>query len=171
MNYVAFQYAEALFTLALEEKKSVEVYENLQSLVTSIDEDIYTFLNHPKVTKNEKKDVISKVIEEQLIKHFVFVLIDNSRIELLEDCLTEYKQILDNQNKVMKVTVYSGKLLTKTDLSKLESNLNKKHNRKIELDNILDEKIIGGIRVEYEGMVFDDTINNYLHSLKSNLIR
>ena len=71
----------------------------------------------------------------------------------------------------MNVTVYSGKKLTDSDLSKLKSNLNKKHNRTIELENLIDESIIGGIRIEYEGMVLDDTINNYLQSLKSNLVR
>ena len=171
MSYVAFQYAEALFALALEETQVDQVLEGYQSFVDALDTEIYTFLNHPKVTKKDKKDVLEKVISNNLLKHFVYVLIDNSRNEFIVECLEAYKQIVDEQNKVMNVVVYSGKPLTKQELSNLASNLKKKHNRNVELENSVDPSIIGGIRVEYEGMVFDDTINNYLQTLKNNLTK
>lgn len=171
MSYVAFQYAEALFGLALEEQKVNNVLTEYQNFVESLDEDIYKFLNHPKVTKKDKKDVISKVVTDSLFKNFVFVLIDNSRMDYLDDCLNEFSVIVDNQNKVMKANVYSNKELTTQELKNLTSNLEKKHNRKVELTNIVDVKIIGGLKVEYEGNVLDDTINNYLTTLKNNLTR
>jgi F-type H+-transporting ATPase subunit delta len=171
MSYVAFQYAEALFSLALEEKKVDQVLSNYSALIEAYDEEISKFLNHPKVSKNDKKDVVSKVITDSLLKNFVFVLIDNTRVEFLHDCFNEFKVIVDNQNKVMNVVVYSQKLLSEQELKELKNNLNKKHNRNIELTNVVDSKIIGGIRLEYEGMVLDDTINNYLSSMVSNLMK
>lgn len=171
MSYVAFQYAEALFALALEEDKLENVLSNFEHFVEAQDEDIYKFLSHPKVSKQNKKEVIGKVLTDTLFKNFVFVLIDNSRIDYLADCLAEFKVIVDDQNKIMNVIAYTGKKLSSDELLKLKSNLKKKHNRKVELQNIVDPKIIGGMRIEYEGMVLDETINNYLTTLKNNLTK
>ena len=171
MSYVAFQYAEALFSLAIEENQIDDLLQSYRDFVDAQDEEISKFLAHPKVFKKDKKKVISKVISNELFKNFVNVLIDNSRIDYLEDCLDELQVIVDNQNKVMNVEVYSGRELSSTEIKKLKDNLSKKHNRKVELNNIVDKKIIGGMRLEYDGNILDDTINNYLSTLKSNLIK
>ena len=58
MSYVAFQYGEALFSLALERKELDTVLSDFYGLVEGIDKDIYKFLNHPKITKKVKKETI-----------------------------------------------------------------------------------------------------------------
>jgi len=171
MSYVAFQYAEALFALALEENQVEEVLSNFNAFVDAQDEKILKFLTHPKVKKNEKKEVIANVVTNSLFKNFVFVLIDNSRIEYLDDCLSEFKAINDKQNKLMNAVVYSKELLPIADLNKLKNNLGMKHNRKVMIENVVDETIIGGIRLEFEGQILDETINNHLQTLKYNLMK
>ena len=171
MSYVAFQYAEALYALALEEKQVDEVLFSFVAFTDAQDEDITKFLNHPKVSKKNKKEVIGKAITNSLFKNFVFVLIDNSRIEYLNDCLSEFKVINDNQNKVMNAVVFSREKLPISDLNKLKNNLGMKHNRKVTMENIVDPTIIGGLRIEYDGQVLDETINNHLQTLKNNLTK
>jgi len=171
MNYIAFQYAEALFSLAKETSQIEKVVVEFKVIKDSFDAEIYQFLVHPKIKKQDKKDIISNYISNDLLKRFIFVLIDNSRIELLNDVLVEFEKLIDNQNKTMKVQVYSHKSLSPGQVKQLVENLEKKHNRKIELENIVDKSIVGGLRIEFEGMILDDTINNYLNSLKANLTK
>lgn len=171
MNYIAFQYAEALFGLANESSQIEKVYSDFKVIKESFDADIYKFLIHPKITKKDKKEIIANSVTNDLLKRFIFVLIDNSRIEILEDTLVEFKKIINKQNKVMVVQVFSNKKLSTEQTERLVTNLKIKHNRKIELENIVDRSIVGGLRIEFEGMILDDTINNYLHSLKANLTK
>lgn len=171
MGYVALQYAEALFGIALEEGQIDETMVEFDAFSNAIDDEIYKFLNHPKISKKNKKEVIDKSITNNLLKHFIFVMIDNFRIELLKESLIEFKKIVNRQNNLMKVWVYSRKELNTEQKNELKLNLKKKHNRKIELKNIVDSTIVGGLRIEYEGMILDDTINNYLQTLKANLTR
>ena len=171
MSYVAFQYAEALFSLAKETSQIEDVLTEFKVIKKAFDFEIYQFLVHPKIKKQDKKDLISKFVNNSLLRRFIFVLIDNSRIEILDDVLDEFEKLIDNQNKTMKVQVYSHKLLSPGQKKQLADNLEKKHNRKIELENIVDKSIVGGLRLEFEGMVLDDTINNYLNSLKANLTK
>jgi F-type H+-transporting ATPase subunit delta len=171
MSYVAFQYAEALFSVALEQNKIEEIEREFSAFVSAYDEEIKHFLLHPKVTKQEKKDVLKQVTDTDIFRHFLYVLIDNSRFELLNDIYREFKSIRDKQNKLMEVSVYSPSSLTDIELSKIKDSLAKKHNRKIRINNIVDEHIVGGLRLEYEGHVFDETINHYLKSLTSDLMK
>ena len=171
MNYIAFQYAEALFGLAKETSQIDKVVSEYKIVKDSFDTEIYQFLIHPKIKKQDKKDIVAKFINNELLKSFIFVLIDNSRIELLDDTLAELEKLIDNQNKVMKVQVFSHKKMSAEQVKQLAANLAKKHNRKIELKNIVEKTIVGGIRIEFEGMILDDTINNYLHNLKANLTK
>jgi F-type H+-transporting ATPase subunit delta len=171
MSYVAFQYAEAVFALALEANKVEELIKEYDQFRQSIDHEIELFLTHPKIKKQDKKDVLSKTINDSLLAHFVFVLIDNNRIDLLHDIYEELLTIYNNQNKLMNAIVYSQKALPISDLNKLKNNLGMKHNRKVKLENIVDPTIIGGLRIEYEGQVLDETINNYLQKLKQNLTK
>lgn len=171
MGYVAFQYAEALFSLALEENQIDDVMNSFTAFVDAQNDEVTKFLNHPKVSKKNKKEVVGNVITNSLFKNFVFVLIDNSRIDYLNECLSEFKVINDNQNKVMNAVVYSKELLPISDLNKLKNNLGMKHNRKVKIENIVDPSIIGGLRIEYEGHILDETINNHLQTLKNNLTK
>jgi len=171
MSYVAFQYAEALFSLALERNEIDNVLVDFKSFLDAQDDEIAKFLNHPKVKKQSKKDVMANGINSTLFKHFVYVLIDNSRMDYLSDCYNEFIKINNNQNKVMNAIVYSNHKLPIIDLNKLKNNLGMKHNRKVNIENVVDESIIGGLRIEYEGNVMDETINNYLETLKHNLTK
>jgi F-type H+-transporting ATPase subunit delta len=171
MSMLGFQYAEALFEISNESDVANNIQGDFQSFLTSIDEEVMKFLKHPKISKKAKKDVMETVISNELLKHFVFVLIDNNRVELMQDVYDEFTVILNQQNKLMLVTVYSKQALSKTQQDDLINSLSKKHNRKIELKNVVDQTIVGGLRIEYEGYVLDDTINNYLGNLKANLIR
>ena len=171
MSYVAFQYAEALFSLALEERQLPGVKDAYDGFLAVKDQEFTHFLNHPKVTRNEKKDVLKNVVNNTVFLHFLYVLIDNHRIDLIDDCHHEFVTILNNQNKEMDVTVFSKAKLTKEELQQLQTNIGKKHNRTDRLSNVVEPTILGGIRIEYEGHVLDQTINNYLHDLKNDLTR
>lgn len=171
MSYVAFQYSEALFSLALERNELDKVLSDLKNFVSSLDTDIYIFLNHPKITKTKKKEVLKVSINNELLLHFVYVIIDNLRVDLFDDIYEEFKKLYDNQNKILRVKAYLNRKLSTQQEENLKKSLQKKLNRNVELISIVDKSIVGGMRVEYEGMIHDNTINNYLHSLKANLLK
>jgi len=171
MSYVAFQYAEALFTLAVEEQQLDAVAIAFDQFIKLKDEEVTHFLDHPKVTKDQKKDVLKTVVSNSVFLHFLYVIVDNSRMELIVDCAKEFNTIVQNQHKLMDVQVYSQKPLTAEELHDLKVSIGTKHNRTVTIENVVDPKIVGGIRIEFDGYVFDQTINHYLHELKHNLTK
>jgi F-type H+-transporting ATPase subunit delta len=171
MSYLAFQYAEALFSLALDEDVLDDVQQEFTNFLDALDNDVMHFLKHPKVTKNEKKAVLDQVVKQSVFRHFLYVVIDNSRMQYMTDMHQEFTSIVHNQQNHMEATVYSPKPLTKTELANLEASIGKKHNRDVTLTNVVDSSIVGGLRVEYEGHVLDQTINHYLTNLQGALTK
>lgn len=171
MSYLAFQYAEALFALSLEQDIIADIQTEFSHFLEALDDDIMHFLQHPKVTKEEKKAVLEKVVDHPVFKHFLFVVIDNSRMNYMSDMYHELTTIINNQQKHMEATVFSPKPLTKTELANLQQSIGQKHNRDVTLNNVVDSSIVGGLRVEYEGHVLDQTINQYLTKLKGTLTK
>lgn len=170
MTGIANQYALAIFSLAKEAKRELEYISLLEMLAKEMNEETQKFFAHPKISKAKKKEMLENIIEDKLLLNFMKVLVDNDRISLIQAISLAYKDILDDLNKVMKVTVISKQPLTKTNLNKIAKKLNAKYNRKIEIEEEIDENIVGGFKIEFEGNVIDETINKQLEDFKASLI-
>jgi F-type H+-transporting ATPase subunit delta len=171
MDYIAFQYADALFQLATEKGQVDEVLREFEELIDALDPDFYMYMEHPNMKNKEKQALIEKIVPTPLIKHLCFVLVDNQRMNLLPDVLEEYVGLINQKEQVMDVNVFSKSPLTKKESTDLESSLKKRFQKKIRLHNIVDENIIGGVRLEYNGAVLDDTINHYFKALQTRLTK
>lgn len=169
MSHIGLQYAEALFSLALEQDKVDAVHTAYGSFLAQLGEEERRFFLHPKVRSDDKKRIIGELGLVEPLPGFLYVLIDNNRFDLLEDIALELRTIIDSQHRLMRVTVYSRRALSQTEQERLTQQLSTKHNRKIELDNRIDPSILGGIRLEYDGHVWDDTINHRLQEMQSAL--
>ncbi|MBN2540164.1 MAG: ATP synthase F1 subunit delta [Bacilli bacterium] len=170
MTGIANQYALAVFSLAEEAKRHEEFKKVLSAFVQSVDEETHKFFAHPKIERTTKMELVEKSVEDVLLANFLKVLIENDRFSLLEAIDMEYQEILDNLNKVMQVKVLSNQPLTKANIAKIEIKLKNTYHRSIEFEFVVDKSILGGVRIEFEGNVIDETINKQLDSIKSSLL-
>ncbi len=169
MNYVASQYAMAAFSLAGETKRWKEFKIAWDETVSAFDANTLKFFIHPGIAKVEKKKVIEKVVPNELVKNLFFVLIDNRRLDLLDQIGLEYSALLNKMNQTLEVTVYSKMALNETQLNQLKTKLTTEHQRDIKIINVIDSSIIAGYKFEYEGFVIDETVNRQLDNLKQHL--
>jgi len=175
VDAVSKQYAQAIFDLMNEDdEKQNTCFSMLSIIVESIGKEpsFEKILGHPKVSKQEKKEIIRQVFLGRIdstVLSFLFVLIDNDRFSLLEDIVEAYKDILDDKNKTTTVHAFSKISLTEDEKRRLEENLRTKLDTHVVIQNIIDESIQGGVRLEYEGFVLDDTLSSKLKRLKDVL--
>jgi len=170
MTGIAYQYALAVFSLANEKGQAKDFHEKLKGFAESLDGESVKFFVHPKIEMKDKVAVIDKTVGEPLLGNFLKVLVENDRFSLVEAIVMAYQDILDNLNKVMKVVIYSNKPLSKTNIEKIKEKLSKTYNRTIEAETAIDETILGGFRIEFEGNVIDETINRHLENIRSSLL-
>ena len=92
---VGIQYANALFEIAKEENQVKEYREelNVAKEVLIDNQNVYKTLIHPKVTIEERKEIINNTFKEYVAKnflHFLYVLIDNNRLSDLPDIVDAF---------------------------------------------------------------------------------
>jgi len=171
MNELARQYALAAFSHAFE-TNAVELFQSRwQDVIQAFDNQALAFFNHPKMTKQEKKQVIESVVSDPLSKHLLFVLIDNHRLNLLHEIAFEYDRLVLSMNAIMEITVYSKQPLSEAQTHQFTERFHNQYHRTIHLINVVDESIIAGYRISYDGFVIDETINRQLDNLKQSLLK
>ncbi|MGS0973236.1 MAG: ATP synthase F1 subunit delta [Candidatus Izemoplasmataceae bacterium] len=171
MDYIAFQYAEALFQLATEKDNIDEILTDFRELVDVLDQDFYMFMEHPNMKRVQKQSLIKRIVKPLLIQHLCFVLVDNHRINLLPDVLEAYVGLINLKERVMDVDVYSKKPLSEKEMNGLVVSLEKRFSNTVRLHNTVDDRIIGGVRLEYNGAILDDTVNHYFKALQTRLTK
>ena len=165
------EYSKALFELASDNAK--EILDELDVLIKAMDEnpDVYQILEAPTISDTKKKDIIKNISKDMsdVLVRFLYVLIDNKRFNKIKGIREEYSLLVNSSIKVIDVLVTSKVALNKEQKNKLESLLASKLSKKVNIINVVDESLIGGIKCEYEGKLIDLTVRGKLNQIKSLL--
>jgi len=171
---IAYEYANALFELATKENKHEIVSDEYSLFLRLIKDnpDFLKVLTFPNIVKDEKKECIKKTLIgfDKLILNFFYVLIDNNRMDMVEEIGQEFAKMEREFNNVTKVDVHTAVKLTSDELKEVESKLsNIITDTKILINNIEDPSLIGGMKAVYDGKEIDFSLNKKLNDLKKNL--
>lgn len=171
MNGKAFEYALAIFSLAVERRVEQSTFDSLETFQSALTAEMKKFFRHPAIEKAAKKQVLESSVFEPLLRNFLFLLIDNQRFEQLHEIVKEYRLLLQQQNRQLVLKVFSKAPLSQDTLQALKTKYARDTNRVVLIENILDSTIIAGIRLEFDGYVLDQSINHYLDDLTKQLQR
>lgn len=174
MDSLYSRYANALFSIALEENK-VEFYKNeikmLKQVILQNDE-ILHLLSSCFILKEDKEKIIDDVFKNQDINiiNFLKVIVNNKRTNYLIKIFEEFIKTCNENLNVKEGIVYSITKLDKKQVEEIEKALKVRLNCEVELVNLIDERLLGGVKVVIEDKIFDGSIKNKLEKLKSSLI-
>jgi len=171
MSATSNQYAVALFELAHEADEKDVIQETFEAFAKELDLEEMTFFIHPRITKADKKAVIKAMDMHALFTDFIYVLIDNNRFENIQTIKQNYDKLILEQGKIMRIDVFTKTALDKSRMNQLKKQYEKKYNRQVMIENHIDETIAGGLRVEFDGQVLDNTVNHMLSQLKHRLAK
>ncbi|MDP2789402.1 MAG: ATP synthase F1 subunit delta [bacterium] len=86
--------------------------------------------------------------------------------------LSSLEKIFNQEEKIIKAKVISVKKLHNETKTHLIHKLEKRYNaHKVFLEEFLDEKLLGGIRIEVEDEVIDLSMKNKINKLQEHLIK
>ncbi len=170
---VEYEYAKAIYELALEEKKE-EVFKTCFDIILEglKDKDFNNVLTSPFISGDEKKKLIENIYKEidDTYLRFLFVLIDNNRIALLKDISDAFNKLLLEKRDIVKIQIYSAVKLNSMQMIHFTESLQHKYKDKnIELENIVNPKLIGGIQIVSGGESIDMSLKNSLVKLRESL--
>lgn len=167
-------YAEALFSLAVEEGNEPAMWEELRELETVMAENPeYTaLLSAPSFSKQEKHAAILQAFEGKLpvlLCDFLCLLADKDRLRNFEEIFLAYRDLHNTHHGFMDVTVTTAFALDQSMRERIAAKLGTMTGKEIILHERLDSEIIGGIVVEYEGTQIDMSVKQKLENMKSQM--
>lgn len=130
-------------------------------------------LYHPQIAKDVKKDLIRGVVEAKgfcaQTRRFLELLVDKGRMRHLDEILTRYQSLADAIEERLRVLVVSSRALSKEEGGRLRDKLSKLTSKRVELAESIDPTLLGGLRVHFEGRVYDATVRGKLEVLERKL--
>lgn len=169
MASVNEEYAEALFTLAEEQNVIDDVDRQWDAFTEAYGQEEHRFFTHPGVTLDEKKNVLKEAVGDTLFRNFLFVMLDNDRLDRLDDIHRAYRTRMMQQSERKKVRVYAPAPLKDNDKKRIMGIMKKKLSADIDVEETVDSTLRGGLRIEYDGKVWDGTIQNLLKTMQDDL--
>ena len=174
MNQIAQTYAEALFSLGLEEKKLTKLQDEGKALSEIIhdNEDFLLLIDSRFMSREERQDIASKILGDfdEDIVNFVKVLIANNRTNYIKDVLEAFNSLCNEYKGVKEGLIYSAFPLNKETLNKIKNKISQIEGMDVELISRIDPSLIGGVKVVINSHVYDGSIKNQLEKMQIDLL-
>lgn len=170
-------YGEALFELAVEEDRLDSLAEEIQTLrqILSENDDLEKLMNHPKISKDEKLQVMETIFKERISEELMgllSIIITKDRYReldaVLEYFLNRVKEVkgigvayvttVDSLSDAQKEQIV-GKLLATTGYQQMEMHYQE------------DKSLIGGMVIRIGDRIVDSSIKTKLEELQKQLMK
>lgn len=169
-NSVSKEYSNVLYDLGLNYQYVIDNLNLLKNVLQ--DDEIMRFFKSPVIKADEKKKVIkdSLRLKEDDFLYFLYVLVDNKRLDMVDDILSDYSDLIDEKLNIGRFFVYSSKELSDLQIKQMENLLCVKYGKKVILDVNVDENLIGGIVIKYKNNIIDDSVSGRLTEIKNSIV-
>lgn len=169
-------YAQALFELAVEENATSQVLGEVTALLETIREnkEFGKFMNHPKIPKEDKLQVVKSVFDGRLSKEligFLVTIIEKDRYGEIEAILLEVIASIKEHNNIGTAYVTTAIELEDKEKNDIERRLlaTTKYET-IECSYEVDKSLIGGMVIQMGDKVVDSSIRTKLGKLERDLL-
>ncbi|MCQ2276763.1 MAG: ATP synthase F1 subunit delta [Bacteroidales bacterium] len=168
---LANRYAKALFDFA-KEKDQIEVVNKDLAQVRNIlkeNTELQSVLNSPVIAPSKKHVIFANVFQSALSEisfSFLDVIIRKKREPMLGTICEEFTKYYNEYHKIKVVTLTSAQALSSDLVDKIRNMLAEQTHYTIEINQLLNPEIIGGIQVKMDDFYFDASISSKINKLK-----
>lgn len=174
MNQVASVYGQGLYALAKEEALEEAVLQELNALKTAFLEqpDFLKLLASSNVSKQERLRIIDDSFRgkvQQYVLNFLKLLTEKGHISYFAGCCEAYREQYNEDKGILQVRAVSAIALTDEQKTSLTEKLTAITGKTVELVCKLDKTVLGGVRLTYNGVQVDGTVQGRLQAMEKSL--
>ena len=175
ISNISRRYARAFFEIATEQKQ-IELYYNELNQFASIvsqNKSLSDFLANPVFELASKKGVVESLIAKMKLSgmtvSFLRLLVDKKRIDILNDIVVGYCQLMDEALKKIRVNVKTAFALSDELKSFISSSLEKSMGKTVDMTVEEDPTLLGGLVIGVGDTLYDGSIKNQLNNMRNLL--
>jgi F-type H+-transporting ATPase subunit delta len=171
------RYTRALFEIAQEAGKLLEVGSELEALdeLLSQDENLREAMRSPVLPREVKGEILDSIADkaglDPLVANFLRVLLEAQKLVLLPDVVASYREMADEASGRVRGVAISRMPLAPADVEKLAQALSARVKKEVLLEPRQDPSLVGGIVARVGNLVFDGSIRTQLQRMKETLTK
>ncbi|MDF1673754.1 MAG: ATP synthase F1 subunit delta [Vicingaceae bacterium] len=168
---VASRYAKSLLGIAIEQNKLEELYSDMQ-LINSVcinNRELVLLLKSPIVKSDKKQTVVTEVFGKQVSKisnTFISLILSKKRESILADIAVAFIDAYKVYNNIITAHVTSAVELSKSQKEGIIKVLKSEGKDKVELIEVVNPEIIGGMILRVGDKQVDESIKRKLVNLE-----
>lgn len=171
---VSERYAQALFELATEKNTIESIKEELISVSGAIKEypEFENLLFHPVINPFDKKAMLEGVFKGKVSDvslNFLKFLVDKKREALIQEISDLYTLMVNNLQRKVVAEVYTAVEIGSAELDLLRQKLESYLDKKVDLENHVDQNVLGGVLVKIGDRVIDGTLKTRFENMARSL--
>ena len=163
---IASRYAKALFDFATEKDQVEAVHKDLLLVHKTLKDnrELLVVLDSPVIVPSKKRAIFKNVFQSSLNEvtfSFLDVVINKKREPMVADICSE-----NELHHIKTVTLTSATPLSSEIVEKIRTMLAEKTQYTIDIHQVVNPSIIGGIMVKMDDYFYDDSISSKLNRLR-----
>ena len=170
-------YGDALFSLAVEEDQLDTIWDEVRLIRQTVAEnpDFLSVLCHPEMTQEKRNAVLEEIFKAELSQDmmgFLNVLVRKNRIGELLPVLDYFDEQAKEYSKIGVVSVATPMALSDRQREQLENRLLEVSGyESLEMQDQLDESLLGGMVIRIGDRVLDNSIRSKLEAMSRQLYK
>ena len=170
------RYARALFEVGIENSEIDKIERSLNDFldVYKASPQFVNFIKNPTQSNKNQLEAIN-IISKQLnftenLKHFFSLLIEKRRIFFVKKIIQNFLKLCSNKRGEIKASLVSSKSLTKEELQEISKQFSQSMGSTIKFDYSVDERLIGGVKIQLGSLMVDTSIKNKLNKYEQLML-
>ncbi len=167
-------YGKSLYDLAVSEDLSERVMKEMETVQDLFAEypDYVRLLLEPSIPKKERLGLLDQAFGDALhpyLLNFLKILTERGILREFRSCEKCYRGLYNEAHGITEANVVSAVDLDPERQEKLKKRLEEMSGKEVILHVRTDPQVLGGIRVEMEGKLYDGTVRGRLSDLRRKL--
>ncbi len=166
-------YSRALFELAREEGADTAILEETAAVRKLFQEnpEYMSLLDTPSLPMEQRLGLLDESLSDLHVYHlnFLKILCEKHGIRQYTACAEGYEKLYDEAHGILRATAITATQMSAAQMTALRGKLEKMTGKTVNLTNVKDPKVLGGVTLRFEGQQLDSSLQSRLDELRSRL--
>lgn len=168
---VAYRYAKSLLGIAIEQKALEDVHNDMQLInqVCSENKDLAILLKSPIIKGDKKTAILVEIFGKNISKisnAFILIILTKKREAILADIATAFIDIYKTEKNIATASVTTAVKISEQQKTQIIELLKSQGNTSVDLKEIINPEIIGGMILKVGDKQIDESIKRKLTNLE-----
>lgn len=172
---LARRYAKAFFEFSQEQDKVENVIKDIRLIEDILleNKEFRTIICSPIIRADKKISILNEVFQSRIdaisLQYLTLILRKGRECELDLIC-DEYDKLYKKFKRIVTLTIQSAEALGKDMVESIRQKVKAYLEMEIEIIEQINPKLIGGVRLQFDGYLLDASVRGYIDRLRGQLV-